>query len=127
MVLIEGEYTEEETVRVLAMGHPPSEKRDVARGLHGHVDFLGGGAVSLKEEVRESQVPADQSKSTFLQSWRTPRSHSWSFQTSGSTIRERWSPSDRCSRATPKQENSDPWCLFYAATSVNEDGKAKAD
>lgn len=21
------------------------------RGLHGHVDFLGGGAVSLKEEV----------------------------------------------------------------------------
>lgn len=31
MVLIEGEYTVEETVRVLAMGHPPSEKRDVAR------------------------------------------------------------------------------------------------
>lgn len=31
MVLIEGEYTVDETVRVLAMGHPPSEKRDVAR------------------------------------------------------------------------------------------------
>jgi DNA polymerase epsilon subunit 2 len=31
MVLIEGEYTVEETVRVLAMGHPPSEKRDIAR------------------------------------------------------------------------------------------------
>ena len=31
MVLIEGEYTIEETVRVLAMGHPPSEKRDIAR------------------------------------------------------------------------------------------------
>jgi DNA polymerase epsilon subunit 2 len=30
-VLIEGEYTIEETVRVLAMGHPPSEKRDIAR------------------------------------------------------------------------------------------------
>lgn len=31
MVLIEGEYTIEETIRVLAMGHPPSEKRDIAR------------------------------------------------------------------------------------------------
>ncbi|WWD06489.1 DNA polymerase epsilon subunit B [Kwoniella europaea PYCC6329] len=52
MVLIEGEYTIDETIRVLAMGHPPSEKRDVARGLHGHVDFLGGGAMSLKEEQK---------------------------------------------------------------------------
>lgn len=52
MVLIEGEYTDEETVRVLAMGHPPSEKRDVARGIYGHIDFNGGGAMSLKEEVR---------------------------------------------------------------------------
>lgn len=51
MVLIEGEYTIEERIRVLAIGHPPSEKRDVARNLHGHVDFLGTGAVSLKEEV----------------------------------------------------------------------------
>lgn len=51
MVLIEGEYTIDERIRVLAVGHPPSEKRDVARGLHGHVDFLGTGAVSLKEEV----------------------------------------------------------------------------
>ena len=33
MVLIEGEYTIEETVRVLAMGHPPSEKRDIARWI----------------------------------------------------------------------------------------------
>ena len=31
MVLVEGEYTVEETVRVLAMGHPPSENREVAR------------------------------------------------------------------------------------------------
>jgi DNA polymerase epsilon subunit 2 len=31
MVLIEGEYTIEETIRVLAMGHPPSEKREIAR------------------------------------------------------------------------------------------------
>lgn len=33
MVMIEGEYTIEENVRVLAMGHPPSEKRDVARSV----------------------------------------------------------------------------------------------
>ncbi|ORX38923.1 DNA polymerase alpha/epsilon subunit B-domain-containing protein [Kockovaella imperatae] len=52
MVLIEGEYTIDETVRVLAMGHPPSEKREVSRGLHGHIDFLGTGAVSLKEEQK---------------------------------------------------------------------------
>lgn len=51
MVMIEGEYTIENTIRVLAMGHPPSEKREVARGLHGHVDFLGGGAMSQKDEV----------------------------------------------------------------------------
>jgi DNA polymerase epsilon subunit 2 len=31
MVLVEGEYTVEETVRVLAMGHPPCERRDAAR------------------------------------------------------------------------------------------------
>lgn len=33
MVLVEGEYTIEETVRVLAMGHPPSEKRNIARSV----------------------------------------------------------------------------------------------
>lgn len=31
MVLVEGEYTIEETIRVLAMGHPPSEKREIAK------------------------------------------------------------------------------------------------
>lgn len=31
MVLIEGEYTVDESIRVLAMGHPPSEKREIAR------------------------------------------------------------------------------------------------
>ncbi|WVN91125.1 DNA polymerase epsilon subunit B [Cryptococcus depauperatus CBS 7841] len=52
MVLIEGEWTVEEKVRVLALGHPPSEKREVARSLHGHIDFLGGGAISIKEEQK---------------------------------------------------------------------------
>ena len=31
MVLIEGEFTVNEDIRVLAMGHPPSEKRDISR------------------------------------------------------------------------------------------------
>ncbi|WVQ81649.1 DNA polymerase epsilon subunit B [Cryptococcus sp. DSM 104549] len=52
MVMVEGRYTVEERVEVLAMGHPPSEQRDIARGLHGHVDFLGTGAMSLKEEQK---------------------------------------------------------------------------
>jgi hypothetical protein len=30
-VLIAGEYTDEEVLRVIEMGHPPSEKRSVAR------------------------------------------------------------------------------------------------
>ncbi len=51
MVLIEGEYTVDETVRVLAMGHPPSERRESARGIYGHIDFLGIGAMSLKDDV----------------------------------------------------------------------------
>lgn len=31
LVLIAGEYTDEEVLRVIEMGHPPSEKRSVAR------------------------------------------------------------------------------------------------
>ena len=52
LVLVEGEYTDEEVMRVIEMGHPPSEKRAVARSIYGHVDFLGVGATSLKDEVR---------------------------------------------------------------------------
>ncbi|KAI9636514.1 DNA polymerase alpha/epsilon subunit B-domain-containing protein [Dioszegia hungarica] len=66
MVMIEGEYTIEENVRVLAMGHPPSEKRDVARGLHGHVDFLGTGAVSLKEEAKYLPTVSANSQVSFV-------------------------------------------------------------
>jgi len=62
----------------LAMGHPPSERRDAARfvrigsidefatrrlilldngrAIFGHVDFLGIGATSLKEEVRGGEI-----------------------------------------------------------------------
>jgi len=31
LVLVEGEYTDEEIMKVIEMGHPPSEKRAVAR------------------------------------------------------------------------------------------------
>jgi DNA polymerase epsilon subunit 2 len=31
MVLVEGEYTDEERIRVFALGHPPSEPRESAR------------------------------------------------------------------------------------------------
>jgi DNA polymerase epsilon subunit 2 len=30
-VLVEGEYTDDEVLVVIALGHPPSEKREVAR------------------------------------------------------------------------------------------------
>lgn len=35
MTLVEGEYTIDETVRVLAMGHPPSERREISRYVRG--------------------------------------------------------------------------------------------
>ncbi len=92
MVLVEGEYTVDETVRVLAMGHPPSEKRDVARwvragtgeaecgtwapdatpphharrAIYGHVDFLGSGAISLTEEARFAPVVAAHADVNFV-------------------------------------------------------------
>ncbi|EIW66910.1 hypothetical protein TREMEDRAFT_45435 [Tremella mesenterica DSM 1558] len=66
MVLIEGEYTIDETIRVLAMGHPPSEKREVARSLHGHVDFIGGGAISLKEEQKFLPTVAVNTQVSFV-------------------------------------------------------------
>ncbi|KGB76093.1 DNA polymerase epsilon subunit B [Cryptococcus deuterogattii 99/473] len=66
MVLIEGEYTVEETVHVLAMGHPPSERRDIARSLHGHVDFLGDGAVSLKEEQKYNSTVLANTQISFV-------------------------------------------------------------
>lgn len=47
-ILVEGEYTLQEKLRALAIGHPPSEPRDEARKLFGHVDFLGTGAVPQK-------------------------------------------------------------------------------
>jgi len=50
-VLVEGEYTEEATLEVIAIGTPPCEPREVARSIYGHIDFLGRGATSLLEDV----------------------------------------------------------------------------
>lgn len=47
-VLIEGEYTRAETLRVWAMGHPPSERREDARAMTGHLDWYGTGAIPAK-------------------------------------------------------------------------------
>ncbi|KAN0061752.1 DNA-directed DNA polymerase epsilon, subunit B [Thecaphora frezii] len=50
MILVEGEYTDEERIKAFALGHPPSETRSQARQLYAHVDTLGIGAISIKDE-----------------------------------------------------------------------------
>ncbi|WFD07915.1 DNA-directed DNA polymerase [Malassezia vespertilionis] len=60
-VLVEGEYTMQERLHAFAIGHPPSESRDEARSLFGHVDFTGTGAVPQKHvaamQSQEMQHP----------------------------------------------------------------------
>jgi hypothetical protein len=60
-VLVEGEYTEEGTLEIIAIGQPPCEPRETARSIYGHIDFLGKGATSLLEDVSRSlshhQIP----------------------------------------------------------------------
>ncbi|KAK0551435.1 DNA-directed DNA polymerase epsilon, subunit B, partial [Tilletia horrida] len=51
IALVEGEYTEQERIRVFALGHPPSESRTDAKRHCGHVDFLGVGAISVEDEA----------------------------------------------------------------------------
>ncbi|PWZ02294.1 DNA polymerase epsilon, subunit B [Testicularia cyperi] len=50
LILVEGEYTDEERIRVFAIGHPPSENRAAARQIHAHADVLGTGAIAIKDE-----------------------------------------------------------------------------
>ncbi|KAF8974466.1 DNA polymerase epsilon, subunit B [Flammula alnicola] len=49
--LVEGEYTEEATLEIIAIGQPPCESRETARSIYGHIDFLGKGATSLLEDA----------------------------------------------------------------------------
>ncbi|KAL7417965.1 putative epsilon DNA polymerase [Mrakia frigida] len=66
LVLVEGEYTDEEIMKVIEMGHPPSEKRAVARSIYGHVDFLGVGATSLKDEEKYDRIVKAHEQVSFV-------------------------------------------------------------
>ncbi|EAU84870.2 epsilon DNA polymerase [Coprinopsis cinerea okayama7 len=61
--LVEGEYTEEGTLEIIAIGQPPCEPRETSRSIYGHIDFLGKGATSLLEDrqyaLRVKQELAD--------------------------------------------------------------------
>ncbi|KIJ99373.1 hypothetical protein K443DRAFT_133083 [Laccaria amethystina LaAM-08-1] len=48
--LVEGEYTEEATLEIIAIGQPPCEPREIAKSIYGHIDFLGKGSTSLLED-----------------------------------------------------------------------------
>ncbi|PBL02412.1 epsilon DNA polymerase [Armillaria gallica] len=48
--LVEGEYTEDATLEIIAIGQPPCEPREMARSIYGHIDFMGKGATSLLED-----------------------------------------------------------------------------
>ncbi|KAF5387712.1 hypothetical protein D9615_000497 [Tricholomella constricta] len=52
--LVEGEYTEEATLEIIAIGQPPCEPRETSRSIYGHIDFLGKGSTSLLEDSRFS-------------------------------------------------------------------------
>ena len=73
-VLVEGDYSEENTLTVIAIGHPPCERRHISRygymtllcaehscthvetniisSIYGHIDFLGKGGLTPSEDVR---------------------------------------------------------------------------
>ncbi|KAK7470534.1 DNA-directed DNA polymerase epsilon, subunit B [Stygiomarasmius scandens] len=48
--LVEGEYTVDATLQIIAVGQPPCESRYTARSIYGHIDFLGKGSTSLLED-----------------------------------------------------------------------------
>ncbi|TDL29547.1 epsilon DNA polymerase [Rickenella mellea] len=50
-ILAEGDYTEDETFKVIAIGHPPCERRETAQSIYGHIDFLGKGFSTPMEDV----------------------------------------------------------------------------
>ncbi|KAF8351368.1 DNA polymerase alpha/epsilon subunit B-domain-containing protein [Amanita rubescens] len=52
--LVEGEYNEDDTLEVIAMGQPPCEPRETSRSIYAHIDFLGQGATSLMEDAKYS-------------------------------------------------------------------------
>ncbi|PFH52811.1 hypothetical protein AMATHDRAFT_56291 [Amanita thiersii Skay4041] len=52
--LVEGEYSEDGNLEVIAMGQPPCETRETARSIYAHIDFLGKGSTSIMEDAKYS-------------------------------------------------------------------------
>ncbi|KAG8827357.1 DNA-directed DNA polymerase epsilon, subunit B [Serendipita sp. 401] len=59
-VLVEGDYNDDGVLDVIAIGHPPSERRATARSIYGHIDFLGKGATTVLQDdnwILQAQRP----------------------------------------------------------------------
>ncbi|KIK68037.1 hypothetical protein GYMLUDRAFT_238205 [Collybiopsis luxurians FD-317 M1] len=52
--LVEGEYTDESKLQIIAVGQPPCESRETARSIYGHIDFLGKASTSLLDDQKLS-------------------------------------------------------------------------
>ncbi|KAJ3909840.1 DNA polymerase alpha/epsilon subunit B-domain-containing protein [Lentinula edodes] len=52
--LVEGEYTDESKLEIIAIGQPPCESRQTARSIYGHIDFLGKASTSLLDDEKLS-------------------------------------------------------------------------
>ncbi|KAJ3933098.1 MAG: DNA polymerase alpha/epsilon subunit B-domain-containing protein [Lentinula lateritia] len=52
--LVEGEYTDESKLEIIAIGQPPCESRQTARSIYGHIDFLGKASTSLLDDEKIS-------------------------------------------------------------------------
>ncbi|KAF8337053.1 epsilon DNA polymerase [Cantharellus anzutake] len=66
-VLVEGDYTANESFAVIAIGHPPSERRAVARSIFGHIDMLGNGATTVLEDASyQERLELEYSRLSFL-------------------------------------------------------------
>ncbi|EOR00931.1 DNA polymerase epsilon subunit B [Wallemia ichthyophaga EXF-994] len=58
-VLVDGVYellTDEPIFKTYGIGHPPSEKRSSSQDVHGHIDFLGLGGISLKDQKLYNRI-----------------------------------------------------------------------
>ncbi|KAJ7665519.1 DNA polymerase epsilon, subunit B [Mycena rosella] len=68
--LVEGEYTEDGNLEIIAIGQPPCEpEKQPGKSIYGHIDFLGKGSTSLLEDsqlsVRVREELSDLNSSSF--------------------------------------------------------------
>lgn len=47
---------EEPYFKVFGIGHPPCEKRQISQSIHGHIDFLGIGGLSIKDQKTYKRI-----------------------------------------------------------------------